>query len=118
MLAAVEKLKQLYQWKEVQQHYLFPSGHMNQNLYVKANEKEYNLRFYKNRFENDVEFELDALIFLNSKKFPCPNPVKNIEGNYISSFNGEIIVCFDFIPGETLQPISCENVVKVARKTA
>ncbi len=118
MVLPIKQLKKLYGWKHVDKWHIFPSGHMNNNFYVKADGNEYNVRFYKTRSKKEIEFELEMLAELDVKGFPCTKPIVSTSGEKMGNINGLNVVCFVFIPGVTDQPKTLANVRKVARKTA
>ncbi|MDP3741802.1 MAG: phosphotransferase [Candidatus Micrarchaeota archaeon] len=117
MVLPIKQLKKLYGWKNVEKWHVFPSGHMNTNVYVKADGAEYNGRFYKTRSKTEIKFELEMLGELKRKGFPCPIAIVSLNGEKITTINGTNVVCFSFIQGVTSQPRTLANVRKVAKKT-
>jgi homoserine kinase type II len=58
------------------------------------------LRYYENRSEGHVDFEVRLADFLREKQFPVPSPIRNRTGAYVGTHRGKPLVIIEFVEGE------------------
>lgn len=56
-------------------------------------------RYYENRTEQSVLFEVDLLCYLRKNYYPCPEPYCDKSGNIVDTYNFKPFVIFNYIEG-------------------
>jgi len=75
-------------------------GTVQTNYFLETLQGRFVLRYYENRSKQSVLFESDLLEFLNGKRYPCPFPVKDKQGNCVNIYGNKPFMIFKFIEGE------------------
>jgi homoserine kinase len=78
-------------------------GTVQTNYVLHAAGIKYIFRYYENRTEESVRFEVELLDFLGRQDFPCPAPVADRRGERVGRFQGKPFVVFTFLPGHPVE---------------
>jgi homoserine kinase type II len=79
------------------------SGTVQTNILLKTSKGKFVLRYYECRSKNSVLFEVNLIRYLKDRKYPCPSPFRNIQGNYLGIQKNKPFVIFEFIEGEHIE---------------
>lgn len=58
------------------------------------------------------------LKYLNEKNYPCPKPLENLNGNFVSIYNKRSVVIFEFLQGTHLENPNEEQMKQFIHKIA
>ena len=101
-------LGKLLSYKEIKE------GIENTNYFVELEKGKFILTLYEKRVEEkDLPFFISLMKNLFDKKFPCPEPIINKNGNYISEILGKKAAVVSFLEGKEkkiLEPNDCFEV--------
>ncbi len=89
-----------YDLGRYQSYKTFANGAGQTTILLETSKGKFVLRYYENRSEKHVLFEIDLFNFLRSKNYPVPAIVKNIEGKYWGSYKGKPFIIIGYIAGE------------------
>ena len=78
----------------------FANGAGQTTLLLQTSRGEFVLRYYENRSEQHVGFEVRLLAFLLERRFPVPAIIKNRSGQLLSHYRGKPYILTTFITGE------------------
>jgi homoserine kinase type II len=78
----------------------FEQGLVQTNGLLETTADKVAFRYYENRSEKYALFEAHLLKYLASKKYPCPAPIKNIQGGLVAKYQGKPLALFQFLPGK------------------
>lgn len=81
----------------------FKEGVVQTNILLRTTKGRYVLRYYENRSENYIQFEVNLLKYLSDKKYPCAHPHKNNEGRLLGVYRTKHYALFDYIPGRHIK---------------
>lgn len=98
-----EELRRLlanYNLGQYQNHQPFEQGADQTNMLVMTTTGKYAFRYYEKRSLNYVLFEIDLLQYLVRCSYPCPAPLKNIQGGYLGVYHHKPFAFFTFLEGE------------------
>jgi len=94
-------------------------GIENTNYFVQTNKNKFILTLYENRVgEEDLPFFIGLMKNLVIANFPSPEPIININGNYIAEISGKKAAVVSFLNGTAKKNLSTENCYDVGAKTA
>jgi homoserine kinase type II len=89
-------------------------GIENTNYFIQTEKGKFILTLYEKRVdEKDLPFFISLMRNLYDKKFPSPEPIININGNYISEISNKKAAVVSFLEGSTkknLNPNDCYQV--------
>ncbi len=89
-------------------------GIENTNYLIKTEKGKFVLTLYEKRVEHsDLPFFISLMKNLFDKKFPSPNPIININGNYITEISGKKATVASFLSGISKKNLSPENCYEV-----
>src|SRR5690606_494468 len=60
-------------------------------------------RYYENRLLKSVLFETELLRYLKKNHYPCPNPIHNMNGEFVDMYNTKPFVIFEYMEGSHVQ---------------
>ena len=93
----------------------FAAGAGQTTRMLETSQGKFVLRYYENRTEAHVEFEVQLLNFLRSSDYPIPAPIKNLSGEFVGKYRGKPYIVIEFIEGEHCQdPNDCFDVEQAA----
>lgn len=78
----------------------FANGAGQTTVLLKTSEGKFVLRYYENRSEKHVAFEVQLFNFLLGSNYPIPAIIKNCEGNFSSTYKEKPLIIIEFIEGE------------------
>lgn len=78
----------------------FANGAGQTTVLLEATGAKVVLRYYENRSDEHVDFEVRLLAFLRNRHFRVPAPVSNRRGEYKGSYRGRPYALIEFINGE------------------
>lgn len=78
----------------------FANGAGQTTLLLATDKGEFVLRYYENRTDKHVDFEVQLLNFLRSKGYPVPAIIKNRSGEFLSTYKEKSYIISEFIDGE------------------
>ena len=94
-------------------------GIENTNYFVQTNKNKFILTLYENRVgEEDLPFFMGLMKNLVIANFPSPEPIINVNGNYIAEISGKKAAIVSFLNGTAKKNLSTENCYDVGIKTA
>jgi len=94
-------------------------GIENTNYFVQTNKNKFILTLYENRVgEEDLPFFMGLMKNLVIANFPSPEPIINVNGNYIAEISGKKAAVVSFLNGTAKKNLSTENCYDVGVKTA
>ena len=89
-------------------------GIENTNYFIQTEKGKYILTLYEKRVEEkDLPFFISLMKNLFDKGFPSPEPIININGNYISEISGKKAAVVSFLEGSSkkkLNPNDCKEI--------
>ena len=89
-----------YDLGEYQGFKTFANGAGQTTLLLETSTGKFVLRYYENRPQKHVSFEIQLFNYLRSKNFPVPAIVKNRSGEFSSIYNGKPYIIIEFVEGE------------------
>lgn len=98
-----EELRRLlanYTLGHYQNHQPFEQGADQTNLLVITTTGQYAFRYYEKRSMNYVLFEIDLLHYLARCSYPCPAPLKNMQGSSLGVYHHKPFAFFTLLEGE------------------
>lgn len=78
-------------------------GTVQTNYKVQTTNGQFIFRYYENRMVNSVLFETDLLRYLKEKNYPCPEPIKNMNGYYVNIYNSKPFIIMEYMEGHHVQ---------------
>jgi len=88
-----------YRLGEYKSFKTFANGAGQTTLLAETTKGKYVLRYYENRSEKHVQFEIKLFEYLRSKNFPVPAIIKNSAGEFLSTYKDKPYIIIDFIEG-------------------
>lgn len=92
-----------YQLGELKAFNAITEGTVQTNFLLQTTQDTIVFRYYENRTLGSVLFESNLIRYLKRKNYPCPAPIKNRKGKYVTSYNGKPYVVFEFVEGRHLE---------------
>ena len=93
-------------------------GIENTNYLIKTEKGKFILTLYEKRVEEkDLPFFIGLMKNLYNKKFPCPEPIINKNGNYISEISGKKAAVVSFLNGISKKKLTPSDCYEVGYKT-
>jgi Ser/Thr protein kinase RdoA (MazF antagonist) len=96
----------------------FTAGTVQTNFLLETTKERFVFRYYENRSEGSVLFECNLLLYLKSKSYPCPEPIRNKYGRYVELYNRKPYVIFEFMEGQHIEHPDEEQKKQLIRKVA
>jgi homoserine kinase type II len=81
----------------------FTNGNVQTNIRIQTTNGQFVFRYYENRTENSVLFETELLRYLKGNNYPCPEPIKNRNGDFVNIYNSKPYVVFEYVEGHHVQ---------------
>ncbi|AZN41425.1 homoserine kinase [Paenibacillus albus] len=75
-------------------------GTVQTNIVLHTTRGAFVFRYYENRKESSVLFEVNLLSYLKEQHFPCPSPISDKQGSYIGIHQLKPFVLFEFMDGQ------------------
>jgi homoserine kinase type II len=79
-----------------------PAGSVNTHYLLETRKGKFFLKIDEVKRVPDIYRELDLLLFLRSGGFPCPQPVADRQGQYLTDYRGKPVSVFAALPGHAL----------------
>ena len=106
-------LGKLISYKEIKE------GIENTNYFIQTEQGKFILTLYEKRVdEKDLPFFISLMKNLFDKNFLAPEPIININGNYISEINKKKAAVVSFLDGKAKKVLSPNNCYEVGINTA
>ncbi len=106
-------LGKLLSYREIQE------GVENTNYFIQTEKGKFILTLYEKRVdEKDLPFFIGLMRNLFDKKFPSPEPIININGNYISEILKKKAAVVSFLDGSSKKVLNADNCYEVGVNTA
>jgi len=94
-------------------------GIENTNYFIQTEKGRFILTVYEKRVEEkDLPFFISLMRNLYDKNFPSPEPMVNINGNYISEILGKKAAVVSFLEGSAKEMLNPDNCYEVGISTA
>ena len=94
-------------------------GIENTNYFIQTENGEYILTLYEKRVEEkDLPFFIGLMKNLFDKKFPCPEPIINKNGNYISEISKKKPPVISFLKGTSKKKLDPNDCYEIGFNTA
>jgi homoserine kinase type II len=97
------KILSKYNLGEFRDSKVFTLGSVQTNVLIKTSKGEFVLRYYTNRSKKSIAFEFNLINYLKKHNFSCPALFKNKDGKYISTYNKNHCVFFEFVEGKHIE---------------
>lgn len=78
----------------------FKLGAVQTNLLLETTNGKYVFRYYESRSKKYALFEVTILQYLSKNSYPCPAPIKNINGAFLRKHKDKQFALFEFIEGK------------------
>ncbi|TXT60520.1 MAG: Homoserine kinase [Promethearchaeota archaeon] len=115
----LEKILSMYDLGEVIKSKILEEGAVQSNIFVETERDQFVVKIYeRNRSYESVLFEVNLLKYLKEKNYPCPNPIKNNAGGFVSSYKNKPVVIFEFIKGKHIKAPTKSQERQVIQKVA
>ncbi len=94
-------------------------GIENTNYFIQTEKGKYILTLYEKRIEEkDLPFFIGLMKNLFDKNFPCPEPIINKNGNYITEILGKKAAVISFLQGESKKKLTPNDCREIGLNTA
>ena len=91
-------------------------GIENTNYKIICEGVPYILTIFEKRVkQKDLPFFMDLKLYLNQKKFKCPKPLKNADGNIINTIKNKKAVIISFLEGKKIDFANINECVEVGK---
>jgi len=108
-----------YNLGEILNHKEIKEGIENTNYFVETKMGKFILTLYEKRVEEkDLPFFIGLMRNLFDKNFPCPQPIINKNGSYISEILNKKAAVVSFLDGEAKKKLSPNDCYEVGVSTA
>ena len=108
-----------YSLGKLLEHKEIKEGIENTNYFIRTENGKFILTLYEKRVdEKDLPFFIGLMKNLFNQNFPSPEPIININGNYISEILGKKAAVVSFVDGNAKKNLSPENCYNVGINTA
>lgn len=98
---------------------VFASGTVQTNILLQTTKGKFVFRYYRQgRPVESVLFETNLCKYLKDKKYPCPEPFKNIYGKFVGTYDKKPYVMFEFIKGKHIEKPNKNQKRELIRKVA
>ena len=94
-------------------------GIENTNYFIQTEKGKYILTLYEKRVEEkDLPFFIGLMKNLFEKKFPCPEPIINKNGNYISEISKKKAAVISFLEGSSKKKLDPDDCFEIGFNSA
>jgi homoserine kinase len=93
-------------------------GTVQTNYILHTTQGRYVLRYYENRSEESVRFEIDLLTYLAARQYPCPAVYANKQGAYLGTHHDKPYAIFQFIEGQHVEDPNLRQRSQVVQRAA
>jgi homoserine kinase type II len=94
------------------------AGTVQTNFLLHTTKGKFVFRYYENRSNDSVLFEINLMRYLRDHNYPCPTPCKNKHGAYVDIHNTKPYVIFEFIEGHHIEDPNEDQRRQLIRKVA
>jgi homoserine kinase type II len=94
------------------------NGTVQTNFFLTKTSGRFVFRYYENRSKESVLFEIELLNHLIERKYSCPTPFSNKNGQFIGIYNNKPYVIFSFVEGEHIDDPDINQKNQLIRKVA
>jgi len=113
----IEDIFKGYSLDKIERIAEIPEGILNTNYLVEGDNRKYIFRILEGERDYREEMkELEFLKYMNSRGFPCPVAIDNINGENYTFIEGKMASVFTFIDGEKVEFIDGNSVREIGRK--
>ena len=85
-------------------------GIENSNFYLKTSKGKYILTIFEKRVDQqDIPFFINIMKHLSSREFLCPNPVMDIQENYLQHLQNKPAILVSFLNGKSKTKVTKED---------
>ncbi len=97
-----------------------PAGSVNTHYLLVTSKGKFFLKIDEVKPPQDVQRELDLLLFLRSHHFVCPRPLANKNGQYLSEYEGKMVSLYPYLTGKSLseKALSLRHLEKIGQTLA
>jgi homoserine kinase type II len=78
-----------------------PAGSVNTHYLLETSKGKFFLKIDEVKSAPEAQHELDLLLFLRSRRFPCPQPLADRQGHYFQDYGGKAVSVYPPLPGRT-----------------
>ena len=90
----------------------FKLGAVQTNLLLETTKGKFVFRYYESRPEKYALFESNILQYLKEHSYPCPAPIRNIQGRFISKYKNKPFAIFEFMEGKHRKNINAKLIAQ------
>ena len=97
-----------------------PAGSVNTHYYLEFPKGKFFLKIDEVKSEEEVQLELDLLLFLRKHGIPCPRPVTDKHGRYLRSYQEKAVSIYRNIAGKAFseQTLTSTHLEKIGQALA
>src|SRR5689334_22746327 len=94
-----------------------PAGSVNTHYLLVTNKGKFFLKIDEVKPPQDVQREIDLLLFLRTHHFVCPRPLANRYGQYLSEHEGKMVSIYPYLTGKSLseEALSLKHLEKIGQ---
>ena len=89
-----------YNLGEYEGYKTFANGAGQTTVLLLTSKGKFVLRYYENRPQQHVEFEINLFDYLKGKSYPVPEVMQDTSGNYLGIYKDKPYVIIEYIVGE------------------
>ncbi len=97
------KILSNYHLGEYRSSKYFTHGWVQTTILLMTTGGKFVLRYYENRTERHVLFEVSLLNYLGKKKYPVPAVIKNSFGKFLGEYKGKPYIIIEYIDGGSIK---------------
>lgn len=113
----IEDIFKGYSLDKIERIAEIPEGILNTNYLVEGDNRKFIFRILEGERDYREEIkELEFLKYMNSRGFPCPVAIDNINGENYTFIEGKMASVFTFIDGEKVEFIDGDSIREIGRK--
>ena len=102
----LKKIVLKYDLGNLIQSNLIESGNVQTNIYLKTAQGEFVVKYYENKTEEQVLFEIDLLKYLKKYNYPCVNLIENKNKKVIGIYKDKPFILAEYIGGRHVKAIN------------
>ena len=77
-----------------------PAGSVNTHYLLQTSKGKFFLKIDEVKERQEAQREIDLLLYLRARKFPCPQPLPDKQGRYLLEYEGKYVSVYPYIVGE------------------
>src|SRR5260221_527544 len=97
-----------------------PAGSVNTHYFLTTTKGKFFLKIDEVKQPQEVQRELELLLFLRSQRFASPYPLLDQVGKYVSEYEGKMVSIYPYLAGKSLpeKALSLSHLEKIGQTLA